>query len=100
MNYVMKKNTKNYKPTFFNGDLSFHLSRVTAHFDNNPEHYGDAEYMPQRDYIEDNGEGEETFVIDLPCIEESYLYSNKTERDNDFSNLTQILDLWYQLKTA
>lgn len=91
----MKKTTQTEKGLpiykFNNGDLRTHIEKIVNNFKSDPDNYGDPEMMPSKDECY-NGQ-EKSWILDVPNVEESYFYYNKEERDLDYKNLTQMLDL-------
>jgi hypothetical protein len=85
---VTAKKTLDFK--FNNQDLKSHIEKIVENFKSNPDNYGDAEMMPQKGHAKDGNET--TYFLDVPNVEESYLYVNRDDRDKDFETLGQLID--------
>jgi hypothetical protein len=86
---------KQYKLKFHSADLQTDIQHIMENFHNNPENLEDS--LPNVDYIKDNGEGNETWILDVRNTEDSYFYANQEERDADYATLMQLIDLIFGL---
>lgn len=73
---------------FHQPELRSRAKRVLEAYQENQEESD----LPAKDYIKDDGEGNETFILDVPAIEDSFLYALEEERDADYQLLMQLID--------
>jgi len=80
-----------------NSDLKNHIQRIISNFTLNPDNLKDS--LPNKSEKLDDGEGNDTWYLDVPNIEESYFYANVSDRDSDYKLLVAIINKHFAKRT-